>query len=105
MNSQCPAKPSSVAMAIMREEACAVFRCHDAERCEEAADRFMQRILLRLGGGHVYFPQSTEQERQRVREDILARCNGRNVELLAREHGMTPRSVRRIVARHRGEGL
>lgn len=40
-------------------------------------------------------------ERQRIDQDIIAAFNGRNYDDLARKHGVSARTVRRVIERHR----
>ncbi|MET3477008.1 Mor transcription activator family protein [Variovorax atrisoli] len=85
-------------LAIIEEEALAVARCFGVAIPEAAAASLVERIVLRLGGAHVYLPKRTPRERSRIRTEIVARFNGRNLFELAREYEMTPRHLRRILA-------
>lgn len=85
-------------LAIIEQEACAVARCFGVAMPEAAAASLVDRIVLRLGGAHVYLPKKTSRERERIRNEILARFNGRNLHELARDYEITPRHLRRIVA-------
>lgn len=92
-------------IAIIRAEARAVAQCFGVAAPDEAAASMVERLQARLAGVCVYIPARSAQDRQRVRQAILARWTGDNVKALAREFGVTPRSVRRIVAGRRDEGL
>ena len=85
-------------LAIIEEEARAVARCFGVATPEAAAASLIDRILLRLGGAHVYLPKRTSRDRTRIRGEILARFDGRNLFQLAREYEMTPRHLRRILS-------
>jgi len=71
-------------LAIIEEEACAVARCFGVAAPEAAAASLIERIVLRLGGAHVYLPKRTARDRSRIRMDILSRFNGKNLFELAR---------------------
>lgn len=91
-------------ISVLEEEARAVARCFGVAACDEVAAAFVDRVILRLGGGYVYVPQRRTEERRRIRREILDRFNGRNIKELAREFSLTQRHVRRIVA-ELGPGL
>ncbi|WP_145760846.1 Mor transcription activator family protein [Variovorax atrisoli] len=90
--------PADEPLAIIEEEACAVARCFGIPMPEAAAASLVDRIVLRLGGAHVYLPKKTPRERDRIRTEIFARFNGRNLHELARDYEITPRHLRRILA-------
>ena len=85
-------------LAIIEEEARAVARCFGVAIPEAAAASLIDRIVLRLGGAHVYLPKRTSRDRNRIRSEIFSRFNGRNLFELAREYELTPRHLRRILA-------
>ena len=87
---------------IIRAEAHAMAQCFGVPAPEEAAASLVERLQARLGGVIIYFPAGSSERRERVHEQIRKRCTGRNVNELAKEFGMTPRSVRRIVAGDKG---
>lgn len=89
-------------LAIIEEEARAMAQCFGVAAPDEAAASLMDRILLRLGGEHIYFPKRRTRARQRDREELLKRFDGRNLFELAREFGMTPRHLRRILSEGHG---
>src|SRR5690606_5789979 len=89
---------------IIRAEARAVAHCFGVSAPDEAAASMVERLQARLAGVCVYIPARSAQDRQRVREEILARWSGSNVKALAREFGLTPRGVRKIVAGGRTKG-
>jgi len=93
-----PPPHSDEPLAIIEEEARAVAQCFGVAAPEAAAASLIERILLRLGGAHVYLPKRTSRDRDRIRAEILTRFNGRNLFELAREYEMTPRHLRRILA-------
>ncbi len=84
-------------LAIIEEEARAVAQCFGVALPEAAASSLIERILLRLGGAHIYLPKRTARDRYRIHRDIVARFNGRNIYELASEFDLTPRHVRRII--------
>jgi len=91
----CPDEP----LAIIEEEARAVAQCFGVPIPEAAAASLVERIVLRLGGTHVYLPKRTSRDRNRVHNEIAERFNGRNLFELAQAYGVTPRHVRRILAK------
>lgn len=94
MNHPRPTDP----IEVLEEEARAVARCFGVTACDEVAAALVDRIMMRLGGVHVYVPQRRTQDRVRVRKEIVRRFDGKNVEDLARDYSLTPRHVRRILA-------
>jgi Mor family transcriptional regulator len=85
-------------LAIIEEEARAVAQRFGVAMPEAAAASLIDRIVLRLGGVHVYLPKRTSRDRNRIRTEIFTRFNGRNLFELAQEYKMTPRHLRRILA-------
>ncbi|BEP50527.1 Mor transcription activator family protein [Variovorax sp. V116] len=85
-------------LAIIEEEARAMAQCFGVAAPDEAAASLMDRILLRLGGEHIYFPRRSSKERQRVHAEIVSKFNGSNLFELARQYEMSPRHIRRILA-------
>lgn len=76
-------------------------QCFGIAAPEEAAASLIDRLLLRLGGAHIYLPKRSARARQRMHAEIALRFNGRNLFELAKEFEMTPRHVRRIIADRR----
>lgn len=93
--------PDDEPLAIIEEEARAMARCFGITTPNEAAASLVDRILLRLGGAHVYLPKRSARDRKRVHQEIVRRFNGSNLFELAREFEMTPRHLRRILASSR----
>lgn len=85
-------------LAVIEEEVRALARGLGAASPDDVASLLVDRILLRLGGAHIYVPKRRARERQRVLEAIRSRFNGSNLFELAREFGLTPRHVRRLLA-------
>ncbi|WP_409976485.1 Mor transcription activator family protein [Variovorax sp. CY25R-8] len=73
-------------------------KCFGVTAPDQAAASLVDRIMLRLGGAHIYVPRRTTRERLRTYGEIANRFNGSNLFELAREYGMTPRHLRRIIA-------
>lgn len=65
--------------------------CFGVREPELAAERFIERILVRLGGAHVYLPKRSSTKRATQREELLRRFNGSNLFEFAREFNMLPR--------------
>lgn len=93
--------PEDEPLSIIEAEARAMARCFGAAAPDEAAASLVDRILLRLGGSHIYLPQRTSRDRRKTHQEIAQRFNGSNLFELAREFQLTPRHVRRILALHR----
>lgn len=85
-------------VAIIEEEARAMAQSFGICSPEDAAQSLMDRILIRLGGELIYLPKRSARRRRRDREELLSRFNGRNLFELAREYGITPRHLRRVLA-------
>ena len=85
-------------LTIIEEEARAMARCFGASAPDEAAASLIDRILLRLGGAHIYLPKRSARERRQAHMEIAARFNGSNLFELAKEYQMTPRHLRRIIS-------
>ncbi|AGU51538.1 Mor transcription activator family protein [Variovorax paradoxus B4] len=90
--------PNDEPLAIIEEEARAMARCFGVAVPEDAAASLIERILLRLGGAHIYLPRRTSRKRQQAHREIVCKFNGSNLMALAKEYGMTPRHVRRIIS-------
>jgi Mor family transcriptional regulator len=97
--------PNDEPLAIIEEEVRAMAQCFGVAAPEEAAASVIDRLLLRLGGAHIYLPRRSARARHRMHAEIALRFNGSNLFELAKEFDMTPRHVRRIIADRRGEGL
>lgn len=85
-------------LSIIEEEARAMAQCFGVAAPAEAAASLIDRILMRLGGAHIYVPKRRAQSRQRDKKELIARFNGNNLFELAKEYGMTPRHLRRLLA-------
>jgi Mor family transcriptional regulator len=90
-------KPTEDAMKVIEEEARAVAQCFGVADCQGAAAALRDRIVMRLGGAHIYVPQRRALERARVIAEMRSRFNGRNAGELAREYGLSSRHARRIL--------
>ena len=84
-------------IAVLREELAAAAICHGVERVEDLTEALVTRVVQRLGGVQVYVPSTHSLERARVVAEIRERFTGRNARDLAREYGLTPRHVRRLL--------
>ena len=84
-------------IAVLREELAAAALCHGVERVEDLTEALVTRVVQRLGGVQVYVPSTHSLERARVVAEIRERFTGRNARDLAREYGLTPRHVRRLL--------
>ncbi|MGQ3055169.1 MAG: Mor transcription activator family protein [Roseateles sp.] len=93
--------PSDEALDIIEEEARAMAQCYGVAAPAEAAAALIERLLLRLNGAHIYMPKQSSRKRVSEHQEISRRFNGSNLFELAREFGMTPRHVRRILAKPR----
>lgn len=82
---------------VIAEEARAAARSFGVVAPDEFAAALIDRILLRLGGLHLYIPRQSTRDRRRMREEIIARFDGANINALAREYALTPRHIRRIL--------
>ncbi|RRH82296.1 hypothetical protein EH244_26980 [Variovorax beijingensis] len=85
-------------LAVIEEEARAMAQCFGIGNPAEAAASLIDRILMRLGGAHIYVPKKSTQKREQIHYEIQSRFNGGNLFELARQYGLTPRHVRRIIA-------
>lgn len=91
--------PSDEALDIIEEEARAVAQCFGVLRADAAASALIERLLLRLNGAHIYMPKQSARDRRVKHVEIARRFNGSNLFELAREFGMTPRHLRRILVK------
>lgn len=82
-------------VSVIEQEARAVALSFGVSTPDDAAAALVERVLMRLGGGQFYLPKKLALTRNQA---IRARFRGDNVAELAREFGLTPRSVRRIVS-------
>ena len=97
MSPRCTLNP----IAILEEEARAVAQCFGIVASEDAAAALVDRMIVRLGGAHVYFPpgkaRQRETKRQLIKAAIRARYNGKNIRELAQEYELSTRHVRRLL--------
>lgn len=84
-------------VAVIEQEARAVALSFGVSTPDDVAAALIERVLMRLGGGQLYLPKRSAQLQRARHQEIRARFKGNNVAELAREYGLTPRSVRRIV--------
>lgn len=84
-------------LSILKEEARDVAIKYGAQWCEEATTVFANRIILRLGGVQIYVPRQSHQDKKVRDNEVRGRFNGRNLRDLAREFGVTERTIRRIL--------
>jgi Mor family transcriptional regulator len=84
-------------VAVIEQEARAVALSFGMAAPDDVASALVERLMLRLGGDRLYLPKKRTESRARHQE-IRARFRGDNVADLAREFGLTARSVRRIVS-------
>jgi len=62
------------------------------------AASLLDRLRMNVGGGKIYLPKSDWRQRARRNAAIRAKFKGNNIDELAREHGLSERWIRRIVA-------
>lgn len=90
-------------IAIIEEEARTIARYFGIAASDDVAAALVDRIVARLGGQNVYFPQQAtiklRAERQLVRSAIRQRFDGTNINDLAQEFSLSPRHVRRLLVR------
>jgi Mor family transcriptional regulator len=91
--------PSDEALEIIEEEARAIAQCYGATLPNEAAAALIERLLMRLNGAHIYMPKRSSREREIEHREIARRFNGSNLFDLAREFGLTPRHIRRVLVK------
>lgn len=84
-------------VSVIEQEARAVALSFGVSTPDDAAAALVERVLMRLGGGHLYLPKKRTESPRARHQEIRARFKGDNVAELAREFGLTARSVRRIV--------
>lgn len=88
-------------VAILREEAIAAALAHGADRCEQLADKLVQRYISRVGGFNAY----VRIDRGAQLADEVARLHtGNNSHEVARALGISQRHVQRIVSAMRKKG-
>lgn len=85
-------------VAVIEQEARAVALSFGMAAPDDVASALVERLMLRLGGGQLYLPKKRVESPRVRHQQIRARFRGDNVADLAREFGLTPRSVRRIVS-------
>jgi Mor family transcriptional regulator len=82
---------------IIRDEARAAAMSLGVTVADELASSLVERIQERLAGVPVYIAARSSQQREQLHAYIRGHFNGSNVNELARETGLSPRSVRRIL--------
>lgn len=90
-------------LEIIRAEACAVARCFGVAAADEMAASLVERVRAQLTGHPIYIPECSSAERKKIHSEIIARHAGTSASTasLAREYGITPRAVRKILDRYR----
>lgn len=84
-------------VAVIEQEARAVALSFGMAAPDDVASALVERLMLRLGGDRLYLPKKRAESPRARHQEIRARFRGDNVAELAREFGITARSVRRIV--------
>ncbi|OGB68583.1 MAG: hypothetical protein A2486_16105 [Burkholderiales bacterium RIFOXYC12_FULL_65_23] len=85
-------------VAVIEQETRAVALSFGVSTPDDLASALVERVLMRLGGGQLYLPKKRTESPRVRHQEIRARFKGDNVAELAREFGLTTRSVRRIVS-------
>lgn len=85
-------------VAVIEQETRAVALSFGVSTPDDLAAALVERVLMRLGGGQLYLPKKRAESPRARNQEIRARFRGDNVAELAREFGLTARSVRRIVS-------
>lgn len=68
------------------------------EMADAYAAQFVDRVLMQLGGGQLYFPQAASAKRRAVHAWIRANWRGDNVAELAKGAQLSERRIRQLVA-------
>ncbi|WP_370646129.1 Mor transcription activator family protein [Pseudacidovorax sp. NFM-22] len=84
-------------LSIIADEARNVAICCGAQWSPGATADLMRRLAACLGGMEIYIPRESAAERLTRHEKIRNRFNGRNVRELAKEFGISERTIRRIL--------
>ena len=85
-------------VTVIEQETRAVALSFGVSTPDDLAAALVDRVLMRLGGDRLYLPKKRAESPRARHQEIRARFRGDNVAELAREFGLTPRSVRRIVS-------
>jgi len=85
-------------LEIIEEEARAMALCFGTADSEAMASALVNRIVTRMSGARFYVPTISARQRQQDHTAIRRKFTGANVQELAKEYGMSPRHVRRIVS-------
>lgn len=88
-------------LAMLEDEAQAVLQCVfglgiSAEKRQLIAHMLLRRVQTRCAGYSLRLPRKHNAERERIRQAIATRYNGRNAQALADEYGISVRHVRRL---------
>ena len=83
---------------ILEEEARAMALCFGTADGEAMASALVSRIITRMAGTRFYVPSVSARQRQQEHAAIRRKFTGANMQELAKEHGMSPRHLRRIVS-------
>jgi Mor family transcriptional regulator len=83
---------------ILEDEARAVALCFGTPDGEAMASALVSRIITRMAGTNFYVPTVSARQRRQGHVAIRQKFNGTNVQELAKEYGVSPRHVRRIVS-------
>ncbi|MCY1228050.1 Mor transcription activator family protein [compost metagenome] len=75
-------------------------QCFGVKAPDEAAASLIDRILLGLGGAHIYLPKSSMREKQKKNFELVKKFNGTNLFEFAKEYEISPRHARRVIAKN-----
>lgn len=89
---------SDDALALLEAEARAVAKSFGIQDCDAAAAALMDRIAMRLGGAHIYVSKRRHTSSRNRLEAVRRMYDGSNPGQVARELGISPRHLRRLVA-------
>lgn len=85
---------------VLREELRAAGASFAVERCDELTESVLRRVVGRIGGAHV-FVRSSVRSRAETEACVLSEFTGANQVSLGRRHGVSVRTIYRIIARQR----
>lgn len=92
-----PASDANDPVSVIRREARAVALSFGVAAADDVASALIDRLRMVLGGDAMYLPKYRAASFRH--REIRAKFTGDNAHELAREYGLTPRSVRRIIGK------
>lgn len=85
---------------VLREELNAAGLCFGVDRSSDLTESVVRRVVSRVGGMNVY-ARASVRSRAEIKSAIVREFNGANLREVARRHGVSERTVYRVMSEAR----